>query len=64
MVMDTTIVSTRSWELLLVIVPQHGSGGWLMRGCALADPLGAQVICQLGLLSGYYGEDVLGKFSR
>jgi hypothetical protein len=27
------------------------------------DPLGAQAVCQPGLLSGCRGEDVLGKFS-
>jgi hypothetical protein len=28
------------------------------------DPLGAEVVRQPGLLSGWHGEYVLGKFSR
>jgi hypothetical protein len=49
---------------LSVVVPHHGSHGRPMRGYALLDPLGAQVVRRPGLLLGCHGEDVLGKFSR
>jgi hypothetical protein len=50
-------------DLLPVVVPRHGSRAWMMRGCMLLDPLGAQAVHRLGLLLGCHGEDVLGKFS-
>jgi hypothetical protein len=35
-----------------------------MTGCMLVDPLGAKVVRLLGLLSGWHGAYVLGKFNR
>jgi hypothetical protein len=35
-----------------------------MRRCVLVDLLGAKAICRPEILSGWYGEYVLGKFSR
>jgi hypothetical protein len=32
-----------------------------MNSCMVVDPLGAQVVCRLGHLSGRGGEDVLGE---
>jgi hypothetical protein len=64
MARDTAPVSTRSWDLLLVAVPRHGYRGRPMRGCALMDTLGTEVVRRRGLLSGCHGEDVLGKFSK
>jgi hypothetical protein len=51
-------------DILSVPVPRHGYRGRPTRGCALMDPLGIEAVCQPGLLSGYHGECVLGKFSR
>jgi hypothetical protein len=51
-------------NLLPVVVPRQGSCGRSMRGCALMDQLGAQVVCRPWLFLGCYGEDVLDKFSR
>jgi hypothetical protein len=51
-------------DLLLVVVPRHGSRVRMTRGCTLMDPLGAQAIHQPWLLSKCCGEYVLGKFSR
>jgi hypothetical protein len=51
-------------DLLPVAVPGHGYRGWPTRGYTLIDPLGAQAVRRLGLLSGWCGEYVLGKFSR
>jgi hypothetical protein len=51
-------------DLLSVAVPRHGYRGRPMRGCVLMDPLGTEVVCRPGLLSGCHGEYVLGKFSR
>jgi hypothetical protein len=50
-------------DLLLVVVPRHGSHGRPMRSCTLVDLLGAHAVRQLGLLLGCRGKDVLGKFS-
>jgi hypothetical protein len=41
----------RAGDLLSVAVPRYGSRAWTMRGCTLVDPLGAQAVCRLGLLS-------------
>jgi hypothetical protein len=60
---DTTPISTAG-DLLPVAVPWHGYRGRSTRGCALVDPLGAQAVRRPGLLSGWCGEYVLGKFSR
>jgi hypothetical protein len=51
-------------DRLPVVVPRHGSRGWPMRGYTLMDPLGAPAVCRPELLSGFRGEDVLGKFTR
>jgi hypothetical protein len=64
MVRDTAGVSTQSWGLLPVVVPRQGYRGRPMIGCAFVDPLGVDVVCRQGLLSGWHGAYVLGKFSR
>jgi hypothetical protein len=51
-------------DLLPVAVPWHGYRGWPIRVCKLVDPLGAEAIRRLGVLSGWHGTYVLGKFSR
>jgi hypothetical protein len=51
-------------DILSVAVPWHGYRGQVMRGCTLVDPLRAKVVRRPGLLSGWRGEYVLGKFSR
>jgi hypothetical protein len=51
-------------DLLPVVVPRHGYRGWPMTGCVLMDPLGSEAVCRPGLLSGWRGAYVLGKFSR
>jgi hypothetical protein len=51
-------------DLLPVVVPWHGYRGRPTTGCKLVDPLGAEAVHRLGLLSGRHGAYVLGKFSR
>jgi hypothetical protein len=48
-------------DLLPVAIPRHGYRGWPMRGCTLMAPLGLEAACQLGLLSRWHDEYVLGK---
>jgi hypothetical protein len=61
---DTIVDQHRVGDILPVVVPRHGYCGRPMAGCTLMDPLGAEAIRQLGLLSGWCGTYVLGKFSR
>jgi hypothetical protein len=42
-------------------VPRYGYSSRPMNSCKVLDPLGAQVVCRLGHLSGRGGEDVLGE---
>jgi hypothetical protein len=42
-------------------MPRYGYIGWPMNRCMVLDPLGAQVVCRPGHLSGWGGEDVLGE---
>jgi hypothetical protein len=54
----------RVGDLLPVVAPWYGYCGRPMRGFTLMDPLGAQAVRRPGLLSGWHGKYVLGKFSR
>jgi hypothetical protein len=51
-------------DILPVAIPRHGYRGRLMTGCTLMDPLGVEAVRRPGLLSGWHGAYVLGKFSR
>jgi hypothetical protein len=51
-------------DLLPVVVPRYGYRGWPTIGCVLMDSLGAKAVRQPGLLLGWCGTYVLGKFSR
>jgi hypothetical protein len=59
-----TCINTELGTFCRLLYPQHGYCGRSMTGCMLVDPLGAKVVRLLGLLSGWHGAYVLGKFNR
>jgi hypothetical protein len=61
MVSDIVLASTRARYVMLSTVPRYGYSRWLTISCTVLDPLGTQVVCRLGHLSGRGGEDVLNE---